>query len=168
MPEHLLKPSYVPSVSHAVNRIRVPEGMGVDVFSNDRTIALDDVPHLPLFEGKDGPIIGELLCRNVFGEHFDRCCVQMHPPLLPSFRLRDVDHAVTGFDVARRDGEQLVDPYAGAPQHPEHEVVTRAALVRRGKHLIDLLFFEVVGDVLHALPKRSVIGNNGCYFKQDS
>ncbi len=40
----------------------------MDVFSNDRTIALDDVAHLSLFEGKDRPIIGEFLCRNVFGD----------------------------------------------------------------------------------------------------
>ena len=75
MSEHLLQPSYVPAVSHTVNRIGVSEGMGVDVFSDDRTIALDDVAHLSLFEGKYRPIIGELLCGNVFGEHFDRLCV---------------------------------------------------------------------------------------------
>jgi hypothetical protein len=28
-----------------------------------------------LFEGKYRPIIGELLCRNVVGEHCDRLCV---------------------------------------------------------------------------------------------
>ncbi len=43
----------------------------MDVFIDDGTIALDDVAHLPLFEGKNRPIIEELLCRNVFGEHFD-------------------------------------------------------------------------------------------------
>ena len=74
----------------------------------------------------------------------------MHPPLLPSFRFRDVDHAVVWFDVARRDGEQLVDPHAGAPQHPQHEVVPLTALVSNSKHLVDLLLFQVVGDVLHA------------------
>ena len=81
----------------------------------------------------------------------------MHPPLLPSFRLRDVDHAVLWFDIARRDGEQLVDPYAGSPQHPQHEVVASAALVRRRKHLIDLLFFEVVGDVLHSQCRKGYL-----------
>ncbi len=75
MPKHLLQPSYVPPVSHAVNRIRVAEGMWVDVLPDDRTIALDDVPDLSLFQGKYRLIIGELLCRNVFGEHFDRICV---------------------------------------------------------------------------------------------
>jgi hypothetical protein len=30
---------------------------------------------LSLFEGKNWLIIGEFLCRNVFGEHFDRLCV---------------------------------------------------------------------------------------------
>ncbi len=44
----------------------------MDVFSDDRTIALDNVSHLTLFEGKNRSIIGELLCRDVFGEHFDR------------------------------------------------------------------------------------------------
>ena len=89
----------------------------------------------------------------------------MHPPLLPSLRLRD--HTVLWFDVAWRDGEQLVDPHPGAPQYSQHEVVPRAALVGRRKHLIDLFLFEVVGDVLHALPKRHIIGNNGCYFERD-
>ncbi len=51
------------------------EGIGVDVLSNDRTVALDDVAHLSLFESKDRLIIRELLCRNVFGEHFDRLYV---------------------------------------------------------------------------------------------
>ncbi len=74
----------------------------------------------------------------------------MHPPLLPPFRLRDVDYVVIGFDVAWRDGEQLVDSHPGAPQHSQHEVVTRAAPVSRGKYLIDLLLFKVVGDVLHS------------------
>ncbi len=92
----------------------------------------------------------------------------MHPPLLPSFRLGDVDHAVVGFDVTRRDGEQLIDPYTGAPQHPQHDIVARAALVSRLEHLIDLLLFKVVGDVLHALPKMRLIGNNGCDFERDS
>ena len=73
----------------------------------------------------------------------------MHPPLLPSLRLSNVDHVILWFDVARRYSEQLVDPHAGAPQHPQHEVVARAALVRRRKHLVDLLLLEVVGDVLH-------------------
>ena len=73
----------------------------------------------------------------------------MHPPLLSSFRLRDVDYVVIGFDVPWRDGEQLVDPHAGAPQHPQHKVVARAALMSRLEHLIDLFFFEVVSDVLH-------------------
>lgn len=127
----------------------MPEGVGVDVFSDDRTIALDYVPHLTLFEGKYRPVIGELLCGNVFGEHCDRFCVQMHPPLLPSFRLSDVDHAVVCFYVAWRDSEQLVDPHASPPEHPQHEVVARAALVRCLEHLIDLLLFEVVGYVLH-------------------
>ncbi len=56
---------------------------------------------------------------------------------------------VLWFDVARRDSEQLVDPYPRAPQHPQHEVVARAALVRRFEHLVDLFLFKVVGDVLH-------------------
>ena len=89
----------------------------------------------------------------------------MHPPLLPSLRLCNIDHVVVWFDVARRDGQQLVYPYAGAPQHTHHEVVARAALVRRREHLINLFFFEVVGDVLHALPKMCLIGNNGCDFE---
>jgi hypothetical protein len=33
-------------------RIRLPD-VPVDLFSNDRTIAFDDVVHLPLFEGKN-------------------------------------------------------------------------------------------------------------------
>jgi hypothetical protein len=38
--------------------------------------------------------------------------------------------------------------------------------VRRLEHLINLLLFKVVSDVLHAqLPKRLVIGNNGCDFE---
>ena len=73
----------------------------------------------------------------------------MYPPPLPSFRLRDVDHAVLWFDVAWRDGEQLVDPYAGAPEHPQHEVVPLTTLVSRPEHLVHLLLFKVVGDVLH-------------------
>src|ERR1019366_7028280 len=133
------------------------EGMWVDLFSDDRTVALDDVAHLSLFEGKNWPIIGELLCRNVFGEHLDRLCVQMYPPLLPSFGLRDVDHAVAGFDIAWRDGEQLVDSHSGAPQHPQHEVVSLTAEVRRCKHLVDLLLFEVVGDVLHARCRKCIL-----------
>ncbi len=116
----------------------------VDVLSDDGTVALDDVTHLSLFEGKHRPIIGELLHRNVVGEHCDRLCIQTHPSLLPPFCLRDVDHAVIGFDVARRDGEHLVDPHAGAPQHPRHEVVPPTALVRRLEHLVDLLLFKVV------------------------
>src|SRR5665647_1927966 len=97
--------------------------MWMDVFSNDRTVMLDYVTHLSLFEGKDRPIIGELLCGNVFGEHFDRLCVQMHPPLLPSFCLCDVDYIVARFDVAWRDGEQLIDSHTCSPEHPQHEVV---------------------------------------------
>jgi len=85
------------------------------IFPDDRTITLDDVSHLSLFEGKYGTIIGELLCGNVFSEHFDRLRVQMHHPLLPSFRLRNVDHVVVGLDVARRDGKQLVDTHACSP-----------------------------------------------------
>jgi len=49
-----------------------------------------------------------------------------------------------------------------------HEVVARTALVRRRKHLINLLLFEVVGDILHAVPERQVIGINGCDFERDS
>src|SRR5665647_2648434 len=105
--------------------------MRVDVFSNDRTVMLDYVTHLSLFEGKNWLIIGEFLCRNVFGEHFDRLCVYMNPPLLPSFRLCHVYHVVVWFDVAWRDGEQLVDSYPGAPQYPQHQVVSRAALMSR-------------------------------------
>src|SRR5665647_1945083 len=96
------------------------EGMRVDVFSDEITIAFDNVAHLSLFEGKNRPIIGELLCRNIFGEHFDRLRVQMHPSLLPPFRLCNVDHVVARFDVAWRDSEQLVDSYSSAPQHPQH------------------------------------------------
>ena len=44
----------------------------MDILSDDRTIVLDDVTHLSLFEGKNRSIIGEFLYRNVFGEHFDR------------------------------------------------------------------------------------------------
>ena len=40
----------------------------------------------------------------------------MHSSLLSSFRLRNVNHFVVGFDVARRDGEQLVHSHAGSPQ----------------------------------------------------
>ena len=47
----------------------------MDVLSDDRPIALDDVAHLSLFEGKYRLIIRELLCGNVFGEHFDRLWV---------------------------------------------------------------------------------------------
>lgn len=79
----------------------------------------------------------------------------MHPPLLPSFRLRHVYHAIVWFDVAWRDGEQLVDSHPGAPQHPQHEIVSRAATLSRLEHLIDLLLFEVVGDVLHDCRKES-------------
>ena len=129
----------------------------MDVFSNKRTIVLDDVPHLSLFEGKDRPIIGEFLCRNVVGEHCDRLCVQMYPPLLPSFRLRDVDHVVLWFDVAWCYGEQLVDPYASPPQHPHHEVVPLTAPVRRCKHLVNLFFFKVVGNVLHSHCRKCVL-----------
>ncbi len=121
----------------------------MDIFPDNRTIALDDVSHLSLFEGKNRSIIRELLCRNVFREHFDRLSVQMNPSLLPSFRLRDVDHVVIGFDVPRRDGKQLVDPHACPPEHAQHEVVPRAALVCSLKYGINLLFFQVVGDVLH-------------------
>jgi hypothetical protein len=64
-----------------------------------------------------------------------------------------------------RDGEQLVDPYAGAPQHPQREVVPSAALVHRRNHLIDLLFLEVVG-CSSRLPENVVIGNNGCDFER--
>ena len=49
--------------------------MGTDVFSDDRPIALDDISHLSLFEGKYRLIIGELLFGNVVGEHCDRLCV---------------------------------------------------------------------------------------------
>ena len=81
----------------------------------------------------------------------------MHPPLLPSFRLRDVDHVVIWFDVAWRDGEQLVDPQPGAPQHPQHKVVARAALMSRREHQIDLLLFKVVGDVLHTRCRKGYL-----------
>ena len=125
------------------------ECVGVDVFSNDRTITLDDVAHLSLFEGKYGSIIRELLCRNVFGEHFDRLWVQMNSSLLPSFRFRYVDHVVVSFDVAWRDCEQLIDSHASSPQYAQHEVIPLATLVRCFEYLIDLLLFEVVGDILH-------------------
>jgi hypothetical protein len=39
--------------------------------------------------------------------------------------------------------------------------------VRRREHLINLLFLQIVGDVLHALPKRHLIGNNGFDFERD-
>jgi len=73
----------------------------------------------------------------------------MHPPLLSSFSLRNVDYAVVNFNVARPDVEQLVDSYTGSPEHTQHEVVPLAALLRRQEHVIDLLLFEVVCDVLH-------------------
>jgi hypothetical protein len=34
----------------------------MDIFSNDRTVPLDDVPHVPLFEGKNRAIIGGSSC----------------------------------------------------------------------------------------------------------
>jgi len=123
--------------------------MWVNVFSDDITIAFDNVAHLSLFEGKNRSIIWELLCGNVFGEHFDRFCVQMDPPLLPSFRFRDVDYAISHFNVARPDVEQLANSHAGAPQYPQHEVVSCAALVCSLKYCINLFLFQVVGDVLH-------------------
>jgi hypothetical protein len=52
MPQHLLQSSNIPPVSHAVYGKRVSEGMRVYVFSNNITIALDNVAHLPLFELK--------------------------------------------------------------------------------------------------------------------
>ena len=78
----------------------------------------------------------------------------MNPSLLPSFRLRDVDHVVIGFDIARCDGEQLADSHPSAPQHPQHEVVPRAVLVRGLEHPIDLLPLEVVGDMRHNCRKE--------------
>jgi len=50
---HLLQPHEVLAVVHTVNRIRVLEGGGLYIFSNNGTAALDDVAHLSLFEGKD-------------------------------------------------------------------------------------------------------------------
>jgi len=47
----------------------------MDVFSDDITIAFDNVAHLTLLEGKNRSIIVELLCGNVFGEHFNCFCV---------------------------------------------------------------------------------------------
>lgn len=44
----------------------------------------------------------------MLGEHFDRLFVQMNPPLLPSFRFRDVDYAVMYLNVTRLDIKQLV------------------------------------------------------------
>ena len=41
--------------------------MGVDVLSNDRTVALDDVAHLSLFESKDRLIIGSC-CAETYSE----------------------------------------------------------------------------------------------------
>jgi hypothetical protein len=67
MPEHLLQPSDVPPVSHAVNRKRVSEGMRMDIFSDDRTIALDYVAHSSLFEGKNRLIIWEV-CAETYSE----------------------------------------------------------------------------------------------------
>ncbi len=75
MAKHLLQSSYIPSISHTVNRKRVSEGVGMYVFSDDITIALDDSSHLSLFDGKYGLIIGEVLCGNVSGEHFKRFLV---------------------------------------------------------------------------------------------
>ena len=99
----------------------------------------------------------------------------MHPPLLPSFRLHDVDHTVVRFDIARCDGEQLVDSHPGAPQHSEHEIVSGTTLVSRPEHLIDLLLFEVVGDVLHAQCRKTnlsaitvVILNRKLLTRQDA
>jgi len=73
----------------------------------------------------------------------------MNPSLLPSFRLRDIDHAIVGLDVAWRYGEQLIDPHPGAPEHAQHEVVSCAALVCSLKYSINLLLFQVVSDILH-------------------
>ena len=84
----------------------------------------------------------------------------MHPPLLPSFRLGDIDHAVVGFDVAWRDGEQLVDLHPGALQNPQHEVVALTALVRRRKHLVGLFLFEVFGHLFCPLRYSSHLGNH--------
>jgi hypothetical protein len=63
MPEHLLQPSYVPPIPHAVDGIRVTEcGGGVNIFPDRRTVSLDDISYLSLFEGKNSPIIREFLC----------------------------------------------------------------------------------------------------------
>ena len=121
----------------------------MDVFSDDVTIAFDNVAHLPLFYSEYRPIVRELLCGNVFGEHFDRLSVQMNPTLLPPFRFRDVDYAISHFNVARPDVEQLANSHAGAPQYPQHEVVSCAALVCSLKYSINLLLFQVVSDILH-------------------
>jgi len=73
----------------------------------------------------------------------------MNPPLLPSFRLCDVDYAILNFYVARLDVEQLVDSHPGAPQHAQHEIVSLATLLRRGKYVINLFFFQIVGNIFH-------------------
>jgi len=73
----------------------------------------------------------------------------MHPPLLSSFGFRDIDHAIAGLDVTWLNVEQLVNSNTCSPKHPQHEVVSLATLACRLEYLIDLLFFQVVGDVLH-------------------
>ncbi len=73
----------------------------------------------------------------------------MNPPLLPPFRLCYIHYTVVSFNVTGPDVEQFIDAQTSAPEYPQHEVVALATLVRRRKHLIDLLLFEVVRDVLH-------------------
>ena len=57
MPQHLLQPPDVPSVPHAVYGEGVTERVRMDVFPDGRTVPLDDVSHLSLFEGKNRLII---------------------------------------------------------------------------------------------------------------
>lgn len=48
-------------------RKRVTESVRMDVFSDRRTVSLDDVAHLSLFEGKNRLIIGNY-CANTCSE----------------------------------------------------------------------------------------------------
>ena len=126
----------------------------MNIFPNDRPITFRDVSHLSLFEGKHRLIIGgELLCKDIFGEHSDRLCVQMHPPLLPTFRLGNIDYVVAGLMSLGLMLSNSLTRNASPPEHSKHDVISFVGMVRCLKHLIDLLLLEVVGDVLHECRK---------------
>jgi hypothetical protein len=70
MAQQLLQPSEIDAISYEVDRITMPQHMGMHVNVNHLPISLHYSVHLTPFNANDAPILRDILHRNVLGKQF--------------------------------------------------------------------------------------------------